>query len=433
MASFLEPAILGGKPLLSDGLPPYNTIGQAEIAAAMDVLETGVLSGFVANPGPDFLGGRHTLALEQAFCQRFNCRYAVSMNSATSGLHAALAAADVGPGDEVIVSPYSMAASATAAVMCGGTPVFVDIEADTYCLDVKLVEAAITSRTKAIMAVNIFGQPAELGALRALADRHGLILVEDNAQAPAARYGERWTGTVGDMGVFSLNRHKTMQCGEGGVVICNDERLAHRLRMVRNHGEVVLPEWTAEDRFEGDESVIGYNYRMTELQAAIALPQLQRLEALNRVRSDLADYLTEKLGAFDFLRPVEIRNDCTHVFYLYPILFESARLNLPRDIFLRAMRAEGMPVANYVRPLYRLPLYRERCGDLDCYRPENFPVTERLWQEQMIVTPICRPPLDRTHIDLFAEAIAKIASHAALLRRQLAYRAQDADAACTRP
>lgn len=415
MASFLEPAILGGKPLLADGLPPYNTIGQAEIAAAMGVLKTGVLSGFVANPGPDFLGGRHTLALEEAFCQRFNCRYAVSMNSATSALHAALAAANVGPGDEVIVSPYSMAASATAAVMCGGTPVFVDIETDTFCLDVKLVEAAITSRTRAIMAVNIFGQPAELGALRALADRYQLILVEDNAQAPAARYGERWTGTVGDMGVFSLNRHKTMQCGEGGVVICNDERLAHRLRMVRNHGEAVLPEWKPEDRFDGDESVIGFNYRLTELQAAIALPQFERLEVLNRERIDLAHYLTAKLGAFDFLQPAVIRNGCTHVYYLYPIRIDPARLGISRDLFLQAMRAEGMPVANYVRPLYRLPLYRQRCGDLACYRPENFPATERLWQHEMVVTPICRPPLDRSHIDLFADAVERIATAAPMI------------------
>jgi perosamine synthetase len=412
MASFSKPAILGGKPLLSDSLPTYNTIGEAEIGAAMDVLNTGVLSGFVANPGPDFLGGRHTLALEQAVCQRFNCRFAVTMNSATSGLHAALAAADVGPGDEVIVSSYSMAASATAAVMCGGTPVFVDIEADTYCLDVKLVEAAITSRTKAIMAVNIFGQPAELGGLRTLADRHGLILVEDNAQAPAARYGERWTGTVGDMGVFSLNRHKTMQCGEGGVVICNDERLAHRLRMVRNHGEAVLPEWTVEDRFEGDESVIGYNYRLTELQAAIALPQFERLEALNRVRIDLADYMTHKLGAFDFLKPAVTRDGCTHVYYLYPIRIDPVRLGISRDLFLRAMQAEGMPVANYVRPLYLLPLYRQRCGDLACYQPENFPVVERLWRQEMVVTPICRPPLDRGHIDLFTAAIERIAAAA---------------------
>jgi perosamine synthetase len=415
MTSFQEPAILGGTPLLTSGLPSYNTIGPAEIAAAIDVLETGVLSGFVANPGPDYLGGRHTLALEQAFCLRFGCRYAVSMNSATSGLHAALAAADVGPGDEVIVSPYSMAASATAVVMCGGTPVFVDVEADTYCLDVKLVKAAITPRTKAIMAVNIFGQPADLGALRALADRHGLILVEDNSQAPAARFGELWAGTVGDMGVFSLNRHKTMQCGEGGVVICNDERLAHRLRMVRNHGEAVLPEWTAEDRFDGDESVIGYNYRLTELQSAIALPQLERLDALNRVRIDLADYLAERLNDFDFLQPAVIRSDCTHVYYLYPIRLDAALLGMTRDLFLRAMRAEGMPVANYVRPLYRLPLYRKRCGDLACFRPENFPVTERLWQEQMVVTSICRPPLDRAQIDLFVAAIERVSAAAPLI------------------
>ena len=158
------------------------------------------------------------LDLERAFCDRFGARFAVSVNSATSGLHAALIAVGVCPGDEVIVPPYTMSASATAVLMCGGVPVFADIEQDKYCISVHEVQRLISSKTKAIVAVNLFGLPADLGGLTLLAKNHGIALIEDNAQAPGAQYCGKWTGIVGDIGVFSLNRHKTMHCGEGGVV-----------------------------------------------------------------------------------------------------------------------------------------------------------------------------------------------------------------------
>lgn len=408
-------AILGGAPVRDTKLPPYNTITQVEIDAAIDVMQTGILSGFVANPRKEFLGGQWVLDLEQAFCEKFGSKFAVSVNSATSGLHAALAAAGVGYGDEVIVSPYTMSASATSAVMCGATPVFVDIEPDTFCLDVEQVAAKVTSSTKAIMAVNIFGQPADLAPLRKIADRHGIVLIEDNAQAPAAQYHGQWTGTIGDMGIFSLNRHKTMQCGEGGIIITNDERLAHRLRMVRNHGEVVLPEWEDDSRKNGNDDIIGFNYRLTELQAAIVKPQLMRLNELNRTRIELADYLTKKIEQFEFLQAPKIRNESTHVYYLYPMIYNQEVLGITRDRFLEALQAEGMPAANYVRPLYRLPLYSKKCSNPNYYNPDDYPVVEQCWKETMIVTPICRPPLEKNHIDEFVAAISKIESNAAKL------------------
>ncbi len=409
-------ALFGGAPIRNSKLPDYKTIGKAEIDAAVSVMETGVLSGFVANPGPAFLGGQWVLDLEQIFCERLGCRYAVSVNSATSGLHAALAAVGVGPGDEVIVSPYSMSASATAAVMCGGIPVFVDIEPDTFCMDVQQVASSITPHTKVIMAVNIFGQPANLESLRKIADQHNLYLIEDNAQAPLAQYHGEWTGTIGDIGVFSLNRHKTIQCGEGGVAITNNERLAHRLRMVRNHGEAVLLEWAEDSLRAGNEDIVGFNYRLTELQAAIAKPQFMRLEELNHTRIQLADYLTDQLSEFSFLQAPKIREKCSHVYYLYPIIYDPDVLGVSRDRFVAAMQTEGMQVSNYVRPLYHIPLYSKRYGALSCYNPDNFSVVEKLWKQTMLVTAICRPPLDHSHIDEFIAAIRKIVNNASKLR-----------------
>lgn len=403
-------AIDGGSPIRKEAFPPYNTIGKAEIDGALEVLHTGVLSGFVASPSADYYGGKWTLDLEKEFCKQFGSKYAVAVNSATSGLHAAVAAAGIGTGDEVIVSPYSMSASATSIVMSSGVPVFVDVEPDTFCLNTKAVKAAITPKTKAIMAVNIFGQPADLVELRKIADEHNLVLIEDNAQAPAAKHQGKFTGTIGHMGVFSLNRHKTMHCGEGGVVLCNDDNLARRLQMVRNHGEVVLADWDKLQGF-GNEDIVGYNYRLTELQSAIVLPQLKRLQELNLHRVELADYLALKLKHFDFIQAPVIRAQSTHVYYLFPMLINEKKLGISRDNFVLALKAEGMPVANYVRPLYRIPLYAKHAPHrMANYNPENFPVTESLWKETMMVTSICRPPLSKTDIDQFVSAIAKVAS-----------------------
>lgn len=411
MEAEMNLALFGGSPIRKETFPPYNTIGQAEIDGALEVLKTGVLSGFVASPTNDYYGGKWTLELEENFCKKFGTKYAIAVNSATSGLHAALAAAGVGKDDEVIVSPYSMSASATAIVMCSGIPIFADVEADTFCLDAKQVKAAITSKTKAIMAVNIFGQPSNLEELRKIADQHKLILIEDNAQAPAAKYKNKYAGTIGHMGVFSLNRHKTMHCGEGGVVICNDDNLARRVQMVRNHGEVVLAEW---DKLQGynNEDIIGFNYRLTELQCAIVLPQLKRLDELNDHRIELANYLKSQLAQFDFIQSPVIRSDCTHVYYLFPILINESKLGLSRDNLVNALKAEGMPVANYVKPLYKIPLYTKHApGKASSYNPEKFPVTESLVNETMMVTSICRPPLTKMDIDQFVLAIKKVVNN----------------------
>src|SRR5262249_14347699 len=159
---------------------------------------------------------------EEAFCERFAIAHAVSVNSATSGLHSAVVASLAGLGDEVIVPPYTMSATATCVAMVNATPIFADIRPDTFCLDPEDVRRKISPRTKAIIGVNLFGQAAPLRALRKLADQHGLILIEDNAQAPGAVTDGVPTGTIGHMGVFSLNCHKTIQCGEGGVVVTRD-------------------------------------------------------------------------------------------------------------------------------------------------------------------------------------------------------------------
>ena len=177
----------------------------------------------------------------ERFCEaHFGVRHAVTVNSWTSGLIAAVGAVGLEPGDEVVVSPWTMCASATAIVHWNGIPVFADIEPDMFCLDPRSVEACITPRTRAIMAVDIFGQSADMTALRAVAARHGLKLISDTAQAPGALNGARWAGTLADVGGFSLNYHKHIHTGEGGVLVTDDDTLAERLQLIRNHAEAVV-------------------------------------------------------------------------------------------------------------------------------------------------------------------------------------------------
>src|SRR5437773_6160001 len=265
-------ALLGGRPTLSDALPYYKSIGQEEQDAAVRVVQSGCLSGFCGSPGEQFFGGPMVRALERAWSQRFGVKHSISVNSAMSGLYASVGALGIGPGDEVIVPPYTMSATAIAPLVYGAIPVFADIEPQTFGLDPDSVRRRITARTKAIIAVNLFGHPARLEELMATAHDHGLRLIEDNAQAPLATDGDRYAGTIGDIGVFSLNYHKHIHTGEGGMCVTNDDGLALRLQLIRNHAENAVEAVGMTDL----TNMAGFNYRMTELSAAIGIEQLKK-------------------------------------------------------------------------------------------------------------------------------------------------------------
>ena len=427
-------ALLGGKPVRSEPLPRYNTIGKAEKDEVMRVLDDGELSGFIAYAGQEFYGGKQVQALEQQFKDYFKVKNAVAVNSATSGLHCAVAATGIGPGDEVIVPPYTMGATATCVLFTGAVPVFADIEEKTFCLDPQSVEKNITPYTKGIIAVNIFGHPAALDEMRALADRKGLFLIEDNAQAPAAKDKGRYTGTIGDAGIFSFNRHKTMQSGEGGMIICNDDMLAQKMRLVRNHGEVVVRAMGFTDIV----NTVGLNYRMTEMEAAVARHQFAKIDALNEERVRLADRITRNLQAIEGIEAPMIRKDCTHAYYFYVMKYNEKKMGIPRDLFVKAVTAEGFTLrAGYVTPIYLEPLYQQKI----CFGPNGFPftanprnanlsyqkgicpVTERMHEKEVILTNIIYPPLTLADMDAFTDAMKKVIANKDVL---LGYAAKNA-------
>ncbi|SFM98474.1 dTDP-4-amino-4,6-dideoxygalactose transaminase [Formivibrio citricus] len=417
-----ELALLGGEPVRTQPLPAYNTLGEEERRAVNGVLDGAILSKFLGTWSADFYGGERVQLLERAWEKHFDVAHAVSMNSATSGLYAAVGAAGVGPGDEVIVSPYTMSASAAAAVVYGGIPVFADIDPDSYCISAETIAPKITPRTRAIIVVDIFGHPADMDPIMELARQHNLIVIEDTAQAPGAKYKGRWAGTLGHIGVFSLNYHKTIHCGEGGVAVTNDPRLADRMRLIRNHAETVV-----KTKGETDiVNMIGFNYRMTEIEAAIAFEQLKKLDKLVAPRQRNAARLTERLLRLPGLIPPKSMGEIEHGYYVYAIQYDAALHGVSRSRFVAALRAEGLPVGEgYVEPLYLQPMYQQRIGfgkngfpftypsyqgTLD-YRRGLCPVTETMHFEKLVYADYIHAGLNDQDIDDIATAFEKVIGH----------------------
>ena len=349
------------------------------------------------------LGGPNVRAFAAEFADKFGVDHAIPINAATTGLSVALAAAGVGPGDEVIVPAISFSATASAVLLFNSIPVFADVDPDTFCLDPDSVAAAITPRTRAILPVHLTGNVAELDAFRALADGHDLILIEDAAQAPGAKWGEKFAGTLGDAGVFSFQQSKNIMTGEGGMIVTDDPEIARRCRLILNHGEVALD---AQHGPEDLANIIGCNFRMPELCAAVGRAQLRKLDAVNDWRTRNANILREEFRDLPGLRlpPSQRRGNtpAEDVPHLFVALHDADEMGIPREVFVAALRAEGVPVGTgYVRTMYANPTFLQqvaygtggcpwtcqRNGDANAprrYEMGMCPVSERLLDKEFL-------------------------------------------------
>jgi len=411
-------ALFGGKPVLKKPFPAYNSLGKQEVSAVIKAMKNPVLSGFIGRAGGMFLGGPFVKKLEKQFTDYFGVKYAVSFNSATTALHGALVALGIGPGDEVITSPYTMSATSSAILLQNAIPVFADIEEDTFCLDARSIERNITKKTKAIIVVNLFGGAADYDPILKLARKHNLYVIEDNAQSIMATYKGKLTGTIGDIGVFSFNQNKVIHCGEGGMLITNEDRWAFRAQLMRNHGEAVIDDlWASEGVYE---PLVGTNYRLVEPLAAIASEQFKKVDRLIKKRIALADYLTKKLALFSWIVPPSTLPGSRHVYYVYPFRFLEKTIGIARKTFALAMKEEGFMFSQgYLKPTYLMPLYQKK----EIYPGSHFPfelsrslnysrgicpVSERMHYEELLFTTICQPPQTKKEIDLFIAALKKI-------------------------
>lgn len=425
-------AINGGTPIRTNLFPAHNTIGEEEKQAVLRVLDSGNLSQFLGVWHKDFYGGPAVQNFENKWKSVFGTKYAISVNSNTSGLFAAIGACGIGPGDEVIVSPYTMSASALAPIIYGAVPVFADVDYENFGLDPVSIEKCISSRTKAILVVHIFGNPARMDEIMAIARKHKLFVIEDCAQAPMAKYKDRFVGTIGDLGVFSLNYHKHIHTGEGGVIVTNNDNLAEKLFLIRNHGEAVVESKGVRDI----QNIYGFNFRMSEITAAIGTEQLKKLPGLNEQRIKNAEYLAEKLSNISGIVPPLVEKENEHVYYLQAFKFKSDIVGVERDKFIEAVKAE-IPSAilrentpllgvGYVKPLYLQPLYQQRAvncsfncerykGKVD-YSKGICPITENLHYRELFTLEYMRPGMSKSDLNDVISAFYKVAENVEELR-----------------
>ena len=319
---------------------------KAEYALLKDELETAVLQALAAT---QYIGGPNVRAFEQEVATYCGVKHAISCASGTDALLLALRACGVGAGDEVITTPFTFVATASTISMCGARPVFVDIDPLTYNIDPAGIEAAITPRTRAVMPVHLYGQPADLAPIAGLCRRHGLKLIEDAAQSFGAEYGGRKSGAYGDIGCFSFYPSKNLGAfGDGGMVVTDDDDLAEKTRVLASHGSRV--------RYHHD--VLGYNSRLDELQAAILRVKLKRVDAFNTARRRIAHAYNARLAGCGVATPHEDGKGL-HVFHQYTL--QSDR----RDRLQAALTEAGIACAIYYPiPLHRQALFAEQCRDV---------------------------------------------------------------------
>jgi len=389
-------ALYRGQPVRDNWLPyGHHSIDEEDIAAVVQVMRSDWITQ-----------GPKVEEFERAVAEFCGAKYGVAFSSGTASLHGACAAVGLGPGDEAITTPFTFVATANCLLYQGATPVFADVCSDTLNIDPINVDRCIGPRTKAILLVDYAGHPADLEVFLKLAERTGLVVVEDACHALGAEYNGRRVGGISDMTVFSFHPVKHITTGEGGMVTTNDVEFARRLRMFRNHGiDSDARKRETEGRWSYDMVTLGYNYRMTDIGSALGLSQLQRLATNLARRQEIARRYTEVFENLRGIVPLTVRPDVVPAFHLYPIRLDLPILNCGRDEFLRALRAENVGANVHYVPVHMQPYYRRMFG----YRGGEFPVAEKE-SNRLISLPIFQSMSDQD-VDDVIEAVRKLVTH----------------------
>ena len=390
-------AIHGGQPVRTTPIGRWPEFGKEEEELLLQALRSG-------NWGS--IDGTFVKELEVEFARLQGARHGVSIVNGTMALSVALKAVGVGPGDEVIVPPYTFIATASAALMIGAIPIFVDVDPESLLIDPSLIDAAVTSRTKAIIPVHHAGCPVDMDGVMAAARGHGLRVIEDAAQAAGSAWRGRPVGAIGDVGTFSFQSSKPVNAGEGGMMVTNDDELDELLWSYRNVGRRRGGEWYEHVR-------LGWNLRMTEFQAAVLLAQMRRMPDQRARRAAAAAYLTERMLQIPGVVPVTIPDGVTaHSWYTYHWRWLGAKDGgLPKMEFARAMRAEGIPLLHGYGPINRNEAVRAEIKRLDGPEPAACPAAERADAVEVLAFSI--PILLGAHDDLddVILAVGKIARY----------------------
>lgn len=386
-------AIDGGTPVRKTLLPyGRQSISEEDIQAVAEVLRSDWLTT-----------GPKVGEFEEAVAAWVGAKHAVAFSSGTAALHGAAFAAGLRPGDEAITTPLTFAATANCVLYQGARPVFADVSVDTLNLDPERTEERVTPNTRALLPVDYAGHPADLDAIMALADRHGLTVIEDACHALGAEYRRRRTGSVAHMTVFSFHPVKHVATGEGGMVTTDRPDFAESLRRFRNHGiSSDARQRNAAGQWHYEMVLLGFNYRLTDIACALGISQMKKLEANLARRREIAARYTSALREVDGIDTPSVRPDANPAWHLYPIGVSPARLIADRGQIFRALRAENIGVNVHYIPVHLHPFYRERFG----YQGGEFPVAEAAY-DQLISLPMFHGMEDHDVEDVIA-AVRKV-------------------------
>lgn len=374
---------------------PFNrpSITGLEIAEVTAALESGWITT-----------GPRTNRFEEEFAAYVGARFGVALNSCTAAMHLALSAMNLQPGDEVITTPYTFAATGEVILYHGARPVFVDIDPDTFNIDPQLIEAAVTPKTRVVLPVHIAGYPAEMDPILELTLHHGLMVLEDAAHATETRYHDRKVGSIGNATAFSFYATKNLATGEGGMLTTDDDDLAAQARVLSLHG-MSRDAWK---RYHSGGSwyyeiiAQGYKYNMTDIQAALGLAQLSRLEEMGRRRLSIVQRFNSAFGEFEELILPPDSDQHQHAWHLYLLRIRPERLTIDRDRFITELQEKGVSPSVHFIPLHLMPLYRQLFG----YKPGDYPQTEVTSQTE-ITLPLY-PDLTGEEVDYIIDSVSQI-------------------------
>jgi perosamine synthetase len=370
------------KILMKERIPMASAdLDESDIEAVLGVLRTGRLA-----LGPKII------EFERAIADYVGTRHAIAVSSGTAALHLIVKALGIAAGDEVLVPSFTFAASVNAFLYEGATPVFVEVEGDTYNLDPADLEQKITPRTRAIMAVDVFGHPADWDQLQRIADQHGLKIIDDSCEALGASYKGVKLGRFGNAAAFAFYPNKQMTTGEGGIIVTDDDEAARLCRSLCNQGRGEMGAWLEHDR-------LGYNYRIDEMSAALGASQLRRIEEFLTKREQVARRYSERLARFDWVRPPVVKADVRMSWFVYVVTLADG---LKRDAVMQQMEARGVPVRGYFSPVHLQPYIRERFG----YRGGELPLTESI-ARRTIALPF-HNNLSEAHIEEVVATLADV-------------------------
>jgi perosamine synthetase len=363
---------------------PINApqIGEEEAEAVVKVLKSGILTHALG-------AGPMVKRFEEEFAKFVGAKHAIAVNSGTAALHMAIVGAGIKQGDEVILPSFTFVATAEAVVLAGAKPVFADINPETYNISPEAVEKAVTKKTKAIIAVDLYGSPADLKPIREIAEKHGLKIIEDAAQAHGAVYNGKPVGAYADMACWSFYASKNMTTGEGGMITTNDDAIAETLRLLRSHGE----------REKYKSILLGHNYRMPEIEAAIGVVQLKKLPGFLQKRRENAERLTAKLCETKSLQLPKEPKGCRNSWYLYTVRLKGADRKR-RNFIVEKLRENGIGAEVYYPwPIHLMPFYRK-------FAKRRLPETEKA-SEQVFSLPV-HPSVTFEQISLIGDAVLRL-------------------------